>query len=111
VKLQLENTSVCFGLLSGPVLSQFLEASQSLQLLERHHYSFEEAYCRALAALERTGLEVTFLKCTHEAQDAEEAFIEWVRHGQVVTGFVYCEMESRILSALSGNSCIEAFFY
>jgi hypothetical protein len=61
VKLRLKHWSSWFGgLCSGPALSQFFEASPSLELLEFTDFDFDEAHCRAVATLERTGLEVTF---------------------------------------------------
>jgi hypothetical protein len=70
-------------------------------------FSCEEAHCRVLANLEKTDLEIQFLKCTLDDHDAEEAFIEWIRNGKVVTIFVWCKMKARILSASSGNSSIK----
>jgi hypothetical protein len=68
----------------------FLEASPSPELLEFEDFDFEEAHCRALATLERTGLEVTFHKCTLDAEGAKDTFIEWLRHSQVVTKLTCC---------------------
>jgi hypothetical protein len=108
VKLQLEHRSNWFGLCSGPALSQFLEASPSLELLEFNNFHFREAQCRALATLERTDLVVTFLECSFYARDAKDTFIEWLRHSQVVTKLEDCVMEDNILSALSGNTSVKS---
>jgi hypothetical protein len=96
------------GLLSGPSISQFLEASPGLELLEFKTFQFEEAHCCALATVERTDLEVTFMECHFDAQGAEDIFIEWLRHSQVVTKHEYCSMEDSIISALSGNSSVKS---
>jgi hypothetical protein len=108
VKLKLDQWFRWFGRCSGPALLQFLEASPSLELLELYNFAFEEAHCRALVKLERTDLEVTFERCSFDAQGAKDAFIEWLRHSQVVTKLEGCEMEDSIISALSGNSSIKS---
>jgi hypothetical protein len=109
VKLRLDHWfSGCIGLCSGPALSQFLEASPSLKLLEFVRFYFEDAHCRALATLERTGLKVAFNRCSIEAQGAKDTFIEWLRHSQVVTKLEFCTMESSIISALNGNSSVKS---
>jgi hypothetical protein len=109
VKLRLEHwSSWRNGLCSSPALSQVFEASSSLELLEFEYFAFKEDHCRALATLERTTLEVTFLACTFDARDAEDAFIEWLRHSQVVTQLEFCLMERCIVSALSGNRSIKS---
>jgi hypothetical protein len=110
VKLRLDHWhwfSGCIGLCSGPALSQFLEASPSLELLEFIKLDFEEAHCRAFANLERTDLEVTFQRCPFEAQGAKGTFIEWLRHSQVVAKLENCGIEDSIISALSGNSSVK----
>jgi hypothetical protein len=113
VKLRLEHQySVwCKGLCSGPALLHFLGASPSLELLEFIDFDFEEAHCRAFATLERTGLEVTFEKCSFDAQDATGTFIEWLRHSQVVTELDDCSMEHIIISALDGNSSVKSLSF
>jgi hypothetical protein len=108
VKLRLEHWSSKFGLCSGPALSQFLEASPSLELLEFIDFDFEEAHCRAFMTIERTGLEVTFQECSFDARGAKDTFIEWFRHSQVVTKLENCTMVDSIISALSGNSSVKS---
>jgi hypothetical protein len=109
VKLKLENmNNNGFELCSGPALSQFLETTPSLKLLEFKDFAFDEADCRALATLERTGVEVTFQECSFDAEGAEDSFIEWLRHSQVVTKLEFCVVEDSIISALSGNSSIKS---
>jgi hypothetical protein len=102
VKLRMEQ-----WLVSGSILSQFLEGSPSLQVLELEWIDFKEDHCRALATLERTNLEVTFSKCKFEPQDADGAFIEWFRHSNVVTSLYHCKMEASTLAALSGNNSVK----
>jgi hypothetical protein len=70
-------------------------------------FVFEKNHCHALATLERTDLEISFVGCTFKAQDVKDIFIEWLRHSQVVTALTYCEMESCILSALHGNISVK----
>ncbi len=94
-------------LCSGPALSQFLEASPSLELLEFMGFDFEEAHCCFLANLERTDLEVTFARCSFEAEGARGTFIEWLRYSQVVTKLERCTMENIISVALDGNSSVK----
>jgi hypothetical protein len=105
LKLRLYYSS---GILSGPAISQFLEASPGLELLEFESFTFEEAHCRALAAVERTDLEVTFDQCQFDAQGAEDIFIAWLRHSRVVRNHENCSMENSIISALSGNSSVKS---
>jgi hypothetical protein len=81
------------GLLSETARLQFLETSPSLHLLDFEGFTFTAADCRALATLERTGLEVTFEECSFDAQNAKDSFIEWLRHSQVVTKLENCVME------------------
>jgi hypothetical protein len=107
VKLKLRRSS--FWLIcSGPALSQFLEASLSLELLEFVDFTFSEEECRALATLQRTRLEFTFEDCSFDAQDAVDTFIEWLRHSQVVTKLDNCMMSDNVVSALSGNSSVKS---
>jgi hypothetical protein len=110
VKLRLEHWGSWgswFGLYSSPAFSQVFEASPSLELLEFQQFHFDEGYCRTLATLERTGLEVSFQECTFDAEGATETFIEWLRHSQVVTKLDRCTMDDNIISALSGNSSVK----
>jgi hypothetical protein len=94
-------------LCSAPSLSKFFRGSPWLQRLTIKGFRFGEAHCRALANLERADLEITLADCFLDAQGAEEIFVEWLRHGQVVTKLVRCNMKSSILSALIGNSSIK----
>jgi hypothetical protein len=82
------------GLCSGPTLSQFLRLSPCLRDLQFADIGFEEEHCRALATLERTDLKVRFWYCTLDTKNAEAIFIEWLRHGQVVTEVIGCTMKS-----------------
>jgi hypothetical protein len=95
------------GVPSGPILSQFLQESLSLQVLEFYVILFKEEHCRALATLQRTDLKIKLSNCAFEPQDAEDTFIEWFRNNQVVTELDHCQMEGRIVSALSGNKSIK----
>jgi hypothetical protein len=106
VKLELTNTNGEFGLCSGPALSQLLDASPSLHLLELEGFEFKEADCLALATLTRTDLKVTFGSCSFETERAEP-FIEWLRNSQVVTKLERCRMDNGTISALSGNSSVK----
>jgi hypothetical protein len=90
-------------------LSQVLEASPSLELLEFENFGFEKAQCRALTTLMSNDLEVIFEDCSFEAHGAKDAFIEWLRHSQVVTKLENCTMAYGIISALSGNSSVKTF--
>jgi hypothetical protein len=96
-----------FGLPSGPFLSQFFRGSLSLHFLQFEKICFKEDHCRALATLERTDLEVTFIECTLKPQDAEHIFNEWFRHSQIVTALYDCLMEASTLAALSGNTSVK----
>jgi hypothetical protein len=111
VKLKLESMRKTDGvvqLCSGPALLHFLETSLSLKLLEFKDFSFEEADCRALASLKRTSLEITFEQCTFDAEGAEDTFIEWLRHSQVVTKLDSCEMGNNTLFfTLNGNGSVK----
>jgi hypothetical protein len=61
VKLNIQNH---FGHLpSGPVLSQFLRESSSLQVLELHGVHFKEEHCYALATVKRTDLASILFLC------------------------------------------------
>jgi hypothetical protein len=96
------------GLPSGPILSKFLRESPSLQVLEFDDFLFDEEHCRALSTLQRTGLEIKLMRCKIDPQESEEgAFIEWFRHNQIVAELHYCQMGSRIISALSGNNSVK----
>jgi hypothetical protein len=95
------------GLPSGPLLSQLLRESPSLQVLHFRVFDFMEEHCRALVTLQRTDLEVKFMYCAFEPQNAEDSFIEWLRSNQVVTELECCQMGSHILSALSGNNSVK----
>jgi hypothetical protein len=106
-KLLVSSDGNGFGLCSAPVLSEFLGGSPWLQEIIFKAFVFEEDHCRTLANLERTDLEISFEFCIIDAQDAEDAFIEWLRHSQIVTALMFCEMESSILSALRGNSFVK----
>jgi hypothetical protein len=109
VELSLGNTRRGFNhLLSETSLFQFLEASPSLRLLEFVSFAFKEADCRALATLEMTSIEVTFNICSFDVQGAEDTFIEWLRHSQVVTKLSLIAMERSIISSLSGNSSVKS---
>jgi hypothetical protein len=98
-----ESSTICFG----PAFLQLLEASSGLELLEFHGFTFKEAHCRALATLKRTGLEVTFRRCSFHPQGAESNFIEWLRRSQVVTKLEFCRMKDSVISALIGNSSVK----
>jgi hypothetical protein len=104
VKLRLQGSRLCSGL----ALSQFLEASPSLELLEFKYFDFEEAHCRAFQAMERTGLEVSFQECSFDGQGAKDTFIELLRHSQLVTKLENCRMERIMYSALTGNSSVKS---
>jgi hypothetical protein len=95
------------GLPPGPILSQFFRGSLSLQHLMFNGLHFEEEHCRALATLQRTDLTVEFTYCAIETQDAQDIFIEWFRHNQVVTELNCCEIDSSMICALSGNNSLK----
>jgi hypothetical protein len=92
---------------SGPILSQFLRGSPLLQRVEFEGFHFWEEHCRAFATIQRTDLDVTLNGCTLEPLDAEDPFIEWFRHNQIVTTLDNCGMGSRVLQALSGNNFLK----
>jgi hypothetical protein len=110
VKLRLQQnwSGQVIGLCSDPALSQVLEASPSLELLEFGNFDLEDFHCRALATLERTGLEVVFEECTFDAEGAKDSFIDLLRHSQVVIKLENCEMERSIIAALSGNTSVKS---
>jgi hypothetical protein len=108
VKLELKSALRGSALLFETTSSQLLETSPSLELLEFEGFGFKESGCRALATLERTGLEVTFRDCSFDAQGVEDAFIEWLRHSQVVSKLECCSMQDCLFSALSGNSSVKS---
>jgi hypothetical protein len=98
------------GLPSGPLLSQFLRERPLHQFLEFDGLTFRKEHCRALATLERTDLRVSLRKCTLDPQDAEDTFIDWFRHNQIVTDLYLqflCDTGDRMLSALSGNNSLK----
>jgi hypothetical protein len=95
------------GLPSGPLLSQFLRESPSLQVLDFRMFDFKEEHCRALATLQGTNLKVKLNECALEPLNAEDTFIEWFRNNEVVTELEDCQMGCRILSALSGNNSVK----
>jgi hypothetical protein len=108
VKLKIGNVNANrVGLPSGPLLSQFLRESPSLQVLRFMGFDFKEEHCRALVTLERTDLEVELTNCKLVPQDAEDTFIEWFRHNQILTKLYCCKIGCRILSALSGNKSVK----
>jgi hypothetical protein len=110
VKLNVRSNDL-LGLPSGPILSQFLRESPSLQVLEFREFDFMEEHCRALATLERTDIEVKLNGCMLEPQAAQNMFIEWYRHNEVITDINCCKMGSRIISALSGNNSVKRLLF
>jgi hypothetical protein len=111
-KLSIE-TNGLLGLPSGPFLSQFLQGSPFLQVLDFWGFDFDEEHCRALVNLQRTDLKVTLSEGTIEPHNAENTFIEWFRHNKIVTELHSCDVESSFLSALSGNNSVKklSFMY
>jgi hypothetical protein len=107
VQLKIIMTNGHLGLPSGPVLSQFLRESSSLRVLKFVGFNFEEEHCRALVTLERTDLDLKLHQCLIEPRGAEDTFVEWFRHNEVLTEINCCHMGSRILSALSGNNSVK----
>jgi hypothetical protein len=105
--VDLNNVDVRLELPSGPLLSQFLRESPKLQEFVFYAFDFKEEHCRALATLQRHDLDITLQYCTFEPQDSEDAFIEWFRYNQVVTELDSCDMDSNLLSALSGNNSVK----
>jgi hypothetical protein len=92
---------------SGPVISQFFGMSRSLKHVEFVRVAFKKDHCRAFAGLERTDLAIVFRECGFQPKGAQGAFIEWLRYSPVVTDLNHCEMDTSILSALSGNSSVK----
>jgi hypothetical protein len=93
---------------SGPILSQFLRESPSLQVLEFDMFDFKEEHCRALATLQRQDLKVVFSECSFKPKNAKDTFIEWFRYNQVVTELDRCKMgKNSIIGALSGNNSVK----
>jgi hypothetical protein len=108
VNLEISNVDANrVALPSGPLLSQFLRESPSLQVLRFRGFHFKEEHCRALVAVERTDLEVVLSECKLDPQDAEDTFVEWFRHNQILTELNGCRMGCRIISALSGNKFVK----
>jgi hypothetical protein len=95
---------------SGPVLSQFLRWSPSLQVLEFHGVLFKEEHCYALATVQRTDLELKLSECTLEPQDAQDMFIEWFQRNPIVTKLDSCCMERSLTAALSKNNSDKSFY-
>jgi hypothetical protein len=95
------------GLPSGPILSQFLRGSSILQVLTFVGCHFKEEHCSALATLQRHNIEIKLRICKLDPHDAKDTFIEWFRHNQVVTDLDCCDMDSSIISALSGNNSVK----
>jgi hypothetical protein len=92
---------------AGPILSQLLKGRPLHQGLDFCEFSFMEEHCRALAGIQRTDLNITLNDCALVPQHAQEIFIQWFRHNQIVTELNRCSMESSILSALiSGNNSL-----
>jgi hypothetical protein len=97
-----EYGTIGIGLPSGPLLSQFLRESPSLEVLEFDMFHFKEEHCRALATLQRN-LKVKFSYCKLDLQYVEGTFIDWF---QIVTELNDCWMDSSFISALSGNNSV-----
>jgi hypothetical protein len=98
------------GLPSGPILSQLLRETPSLQVLEFNEFLFKEEDCRALETLQRTDLKIKLRRCSLDPQGADDTFIEWFRHNEVVTELNRCYYRnSSIICALSGNKAIKKF--
>jgi hypothetical protein len=113
VKVRIDDDDNRLGLPSGPLLSQFMRGSPSLQGLVFQGFDFKEEHCRALTTLQRTDLDVTFSYCTFQPQDTD-TFVEWFRHSQVVTELDCCDKEeisSLLLQALPGNTGIEHLIF
>jgi hypothetical protein len=98
---------------SGPRLAQFLRGRPMLQLqsLDFFNFSFTEERCRALATIQRTDLRITLDECELVPMDAQDIFIEWFRHNQIVTEIDNCAIEGSFYSALSGNNSINRFSF
>jgi hypothetical protein len=95
------------GQASGRVPPQFLRGSTSLQNLVFWGFHFKKDHYRALATIKRTDLDLQLCQCKLDPQDAGDTFIEWFRHNQIVTGLDRCQIESDILSGLSGNNSVK----
>jgi hypothetical protein len=106
-KLRVSHWHAYLGLWYGPDLLKLWE-SPLLELLKFEGVTFREGHCRALATLQKRGLQVAFHKCNFEANGVEGAFTEWLRHSQVVTKLEHCTMEDNVISALSGNSSVKS---
>ena len=65
----------------------------SLQYLKFDGFFFKVDHCRALATLQRTDLKVKLTYCTIKPEGAEDTFIEWFLHNQVVTELSCCYMD------------------
>jgi hypothetical protein len=92
---------------SGPILSQFFRGTPLLRVLHIRGFDFKEEHCRALATLKRTDLKVKLSECSIEPGYAEDTFIDWFRHNQVVTELDRCDIDCSILCALSGNNSVK----
>jgi hypothetical protein len=92
---------------SGPLLSQFLRESPSLQVLEFNRFYLREEHCRALATLERTDFEIILSNCVLDPKDAKEIFVDWARHNNVLTELNCCQMGRSMLSALRGKHSVK----
>jgi hypothetical protein len=106
IKIQGDENCPSSQLLPGPLLSQLLQGRPLRQGLDFCEFNFMEEHCRALATLERADLKVTLCKCALVPQNAQDMFVEWFRHNQVVTELNNCSMETRFISALSENNCL-----
>jgi hypothetical protein len=95
------------GLPSGPILSQFLRGSPSLQHIHMRGFDFKREHCRALATLERLDLEVQLRECSFGPQDTEDTFVEWFQKNAVVTKLFYCDIDFSLLRALRGNKSVK----
>jgi hypothetical protein len=95
---------------SSPFLSKFLRENLSLQHLHLWRIHLKEEHCRALATLERTDIKMALTYCIIEPENAENTFIDWFRHNQVVTELVCCvfqDIRGCFFSALSGNTSVK----
>jgi hypothetical protein len=92
---------------SGPLLSQFLRESPSLQVLEFNRFYLREEHCRALALLERTDLDIVLSNCVLDPKEAKDMFVEWARHKKVLTGLHSCQMGRSMLSAIRGKYSVK----
>jgi hypothetical protein len=92
---------------SGPLLSQFLRESPSLQVLEFNRYYLREEHCRALATLERIDFEIILSNCVLDPKEAKDIFVEWARHNKVLTELNSCQMGRSMLLSLSGKNSVK----